>query len=182
MAQLYTIGHSNRLLDEFLRLLRQADVTLLIDVRTVPKSRHNPQFNADVMEQSLNGVSIAYRRMPELGGLRSARKDQGASPNGFWENENFRKYADYAATPPFKAGLQELRRLGQAHSCAIMCAEAAWQRCHRQIITDYLIAAGETVIHILGGGKLEPARLNEAAAARPDGVIVYPAAQGRLAL
>ncbi len=182
MAQFYTIGHSNRPLQEFIRLLQEAQADLLVDVRTIPKSRHNPQFNGDALEQSLGGASIAYRRIPELGGLRSARKDRAPSPNGFWENENFRNYADYAATPPFKAGVLELQGLGETHVCAIMCAEALWWRCHRRIITDYLLAAGETVIHIMGEGKLEPARMTEAAVAGPGGVITYPPAQGHLSL
>lgn len=157
-------------------------MTLLIDVRTIPKSRHNPQFNADALEHALLSVGIGYKRIPELGGLRSRRKDQGPSPNGFWENENFRNYADYTATPAFKAGLEDLRALGEAHICAIMCAEAVWQRCHRRIIVDHLIAARETVIHIMGEGEEEPAQLTEAAIIGPDGVITYPAAQGNLLL
>ncbi len=182
MAQLYTIGHSNRPLDEFIRLLQGAGVDLVIDVRTIPKSRHNPQFNADALEHALKGAGIGYKRIPELGGLRSRRKDQGPSLNGFWENENFRNYADYTATPAFDTGLHELRCLGEARKCAIMCAEALWWRCHRRIITDYLLAAGETVIHIMGEGKLEPAQLTEAAVIGRNGVITYPSAQGHLLL
>ena len=180
MATFYTIGHSNRPIEAFIALLREAGVDLLVDVRTIPKSRHNPQFNADALEHALRGVSIGYRRIAELGGLRAARKGGGPSPNGFWENESFRNYADYAATPSFRAGLEELRALGCAQSCAIMCANAVWWRCHRRIIADYLIAAGETVIHIMGEGKLEPARMTEAAIAGPGGVIIYPAGQGHL--
>ena len=182
LARFYTIGHSNQPLDEFMRLLQEAGVNLLIDVRTIPKSRHNPQFNADPLEHALPGVGIGYKRIPELGGLRSRRKDQGPSPNGFWENENFRNYADYTATSAFHAGLLELRRLGEAQTCAIMCAEAVWWRCHRRIITDYLLAAGEAVIHIMGKGKSEPAQLTEAAIIGGNGIITYPAAQGHLLL
>jgi uncharacterized protein (DUF488 family) len=182
VVEFYTIGHSNRPLDAFIRLLQDAGVDFVIDVRTIPKSGHNPQFNADTLDVALAAAAIGYRRIPELGGLRSRRKEQGPSPNGFWQNETFRNYADYAATPPFRSGLAELRRLGHTHACAIMCAEALWQRCHRQIVADYLLAAGETVTHILGEGKLEPALLNEAAVLSPGGVIAYPAAQGRLLL
>jgi uncharacterized protein (DUF488 family) len=182
LARFYTIGHSNRPLDEFIRLLQEAGVNLLVDVRTIPKSRHNLQFNGDALEHALRGVGIGYKRIPELGGLRSRRKDQGSSPNGFWENESFRNYADYTATPAFHAGLLELRRLGEAQACAIMCAEAVWWRCHRRIITDYLLAAGEAVTHVMGGGKSEPAQLTEAAIIGGNGVITYPAAQGRLLL
>jgi uncharacterized protein (DUF488 family) len=182
LTEFYTIGHSNRPLSEFILLLQQNGVDLVIDVRTIPKSRHNPQFNADALELALQDAGIGYKRIPELGGLRSRRKDQGPSPNGFWENENFRNYADHTATAAFHAGLQELRRLGEDQSCAIMCAEAVWWRCHRRIITDYLLAAGKAVTHIMGEGKVEPAQLTEAAIIGPDGVITYPAAQGHLLL
>jgi uncharacterized protein (DUF488 family) len=182
LAQFYTIGHSNRPFSEFIQLLQNAGVDLLVDVRTIPKSRHNPQFNADALEHALYGVGIGYKRIAELGGLRSRRKDQGPSPNGFWENENFRNYADYTATPAFHAGLHELGRLGETQTCAIMCAEAVWWRCHRRIISDYLLAAGGAVTHIMGEGKLEGAQLTEAAIIGGNGIITYPAVQGRLLL
>ena len=182
MTQFYTIGHSNRPLTEFIALLQEAGAGLLIDVRTIPKSRHNPQFNADALDHALRAAGIGYKRIPELGGLRSRRKDQGPSPNGFWENESFRNYADYTATPAFKAGLGELQALGRTNACAVMCAEAVWWRCHRRIIADYLLVAGEAVTHIMGDGKLEPAQITEAAIIGGDGVITYPAAQGHLRL
>jgi uncharacterized protein (DUF488 family) len=176
----HDIGHSTRPIGEFIRLLEEAGIDLVVDVRTVPKSRFNPQFNADALEEALRARSIGYRRMPALGGLRGPRRDGKPSPNGFWENESFRNYADYAGAPPFREGLDELRGLGREHACAIMCAEALWRQCHRQIIVDYLLAAGETVIHIMGDGKLEPARMTEAAFVGPDGVIAYPPAQPSL--
>jgi uncharacterized protein (DUF488 family) len=176
----FDIGHSTRPIGEFIRLLQEAGIDLVVDVRTVPKSRFNPQFNAGALAKALAERSIGYRPLPELGGLRKPRQDGRPSPNGFWENENFKNYADYAETPPFKAGLGELRALGRAHACAIMCAEALWWQCHRRIIADYLIAAGETVTHIMGDGKLEPARMTEAAVVGPDGVIAYPPAQPSL--
>jgi uncharacterized protein (DUF488 family) len=182
LATFYSIGHSNRGSEEFLALLRQAGVTHVVDVRTIPKSRHNPQFNADTLAQFLRSHSIAYTRIPGLGGLRGPQKDQSASPNGFWENESFRNYADYTATPPFKAALEELRELGRSQTCAMMCAEAVWWRCHRRIIVDYLVASAEMVIHIMGAGKLDPAHLTEAAVIQPDRTIVYPGAQGALPL
>jgi uncharacterized protein (DUF488 family) len=182
LAEFYTIGHSNRSIEAFIHLLEHVRADVLIDVRTIPKSRHNPQFNADAVAKSLQDVSIAYRRVPELGGLRSARKGQGASPNGFWENDSFRNYADYTETPPFKAGLTELRSLGNSNVCAVMCAEALWWCCHRRIISDYLLAAGEKVIHIIGEDKLEPAHLTEAAVIGPDDTITYPGSQGELSL
>jgi uncharacterized protein (DUF488 family) len=169
----YTIGHSTRSLDEFSALLGGAGVTELVDVRTVPRSRTNPQFNSDSLPQSLRPLGIGYRHIAELGGLRGRRKDRPQSPNQFWDNASFRNYADYAGTAPFHEGLQTLRQLGGAQICAVMCAEALWWRCHRRIIADYLIAAGETVFHILGPKKIEPARLTPAAQSLPDGTLLY---------
>ncbi len=182
MATFYTIGHSTRSVEAFVGLLEEARAQLAIDVRTVPKSRYNPQFNTEAIAPALKSAGIGYRHMPALGGLRHARKGAGPSPNGFWDNENFRNYADYAATDEFRRGLNELRALGQAQICAIFCAEALWWQCHRRIITDYLLAAGDAVIHVLGEGHLEPARMTEAAVTGADGVIAYPPAQGDLLL
>jgi uncharacterized protein (DUF488 family) len=180
MPPIYSIGHSTRPIGEFIRLLEETGVDFVADVRTVPKSRFNPQFNADALAEALAAHSIGYCRIPELGGLRGPRKDGRPSPNGFWENENFKNYADYAGTPPFWAGLRELRDLGRSQTCAMMCAESLWWQCHRRIIVDYLLAAGETVAHIVGEGKLEPARMTEAAVVGRDGVITYPPVQASL--
>jgi uncharacterized protein (DUF488 family) len=109
-----------------------------------------------------------------LGGLRGRRKDRPQSPNIFWDNASFRNYADYAGTEPFREGLQTLRKMGQQQTCAIMCAEAVWWRCHRRIIADYLLAAGETVFHILSLKKIEPASLTPAARIMADGTLIYP--------
>jgi uncharacterized protein (DUF488 family) len=170
-----TIGHSTRSVAELAGLLSEAGADLIADVRTVPRSRANPQFNADALPASLAPFGIGYRPIPALGGLRGRRKDAGASENLFWENQSFRNYADYAATAPFRKGLEELRALSETRVCAIMCAEAVWWRCHRRIIADYLLVAGETVVHIMGPGRIEPARLTPAARRRPDGGLVYPA-------
>jgi uncharacterized protein (DUF488 family) len=180
VAAIYDIGHSTRPIGDFIRLLEESGIDLVVDVRTVPKSRFNPQFNADALAEALLSRAIGYRRMPDLGGLRGPRKDGRPSPNGFWENENFKNYADYAGSPPFMAALRELRDLGRAHTCAILCAEALWWQCHRRIIVDYLLAAGETAIHIMGEGKREPAQMTEAAVVGADGVIAYPPAQPSL--
>ncbi len=182
MATFYTAGHSTRTIEEFIRLLQQAGTELAIDVRSIPKSRYNPQFNTDALPGPLGAAGIGYRHMPALGGLRHAKKGAGPSPNGFWDNETFRNYADYTATPEFRQGLEELRALGRGQVCTIFCAEAVWWQCHRQIITDYLLAAGETVIHIMREGHPEPGRIREAAVIGADGVITYPAAQGTLLL
>jgi uncharacterized protein (DUF488 family) len=170
----YTVGHSTRTVAELAELLRGAGASLVVDVRTVPRSRTNPQFNADTLPAALAAYQIGYRHIRQLGGLRGRRKDQGASRNGFWENESFRNYADYAATPDFRAGMAELRDLGRTHVCAIMCAEAVWWRCHRRIITDYLLSDGQEVFHIMGPGKIERASMNPVAVRERDGTLVYP--------
>jgi uncharacterized protein (DUF488 family) len=173
MSVFFTIGHSTRTLSDFIALLHEAGVELVVDVRTVPRSRKNPQFNRDSLPGELAPAGIGYIHIAELGGLRGRRKRDGPSPNTFWENESFRNYADYALTPPFRAGLEGLRKLGRGRACAMMCAEAVWWRCHRRIITDYLIDAGETVRHIMGPGTIEPARINPAAVREADGGLLY---------
>jgi uncharacterized protein (DUF488 family) len=172
----HTIGHSTRSLDEFIGLLRSADVTLVVDVRTVPRSRTNPQYNADTLPPALRGARIGYERIAALGGLRSRQRQVPADVNGFWENDSFHNYADYAMGEKFREGLGQLRELGHARRCAIMCAEAVWWRCHRRIIADYLLAAGETVLHIMGPNNIAPARLTDGAKPDSSGVLIYPAA------
>ncbi len=166
----FTIGHSTRSIAEFVALLKMADVTALADVRTIPRSRTNPQFNSDVLPREI--APIEYRSIAALGGLRGHRRGSGPSPNTFWENESFRNYADYAATPAFRGGLEELKAIGCENVCAFMCAEAVWWRCHRRIIADYLLAEGEQVFHIMGPGRIEPARLTPAARL-VNGKLVY---------
>lgn len=169
----FTIGHSTRSLAELIELLRSAGVKVLVDVRMVPRSRMNPQFNRETLPEELAPFGIEYRHVAALGGLRR-RREGPLSPNTFWENASFRNYADYAASEAFQAGLQTLRTLGHTRCLAIMCAEAVWWRCHRRIIADYLIAAGETVFHILGPGKIELAHLTPAARPTPEGTLIYP--------
>jgi uncharacterized protein (DUF488 family) len=178
--KLFTIGHSTRAADELIALLKSAGVDLLVDVRTVPRSRTNPQFNGETLPETLATAGIGYRHMKALGGLRGRQKLDGPSPNTYWRNDSFRNYADYALTPGFRAGLDELRGLAGEHTCAVMCAETLWWRCHRRIITDYLIAAGDQVVHILGPDKTEPGRLAPEAEPQADGSLRYPAAQGTL--
>jgi uncharacterized protein (DUF488 family) len=174
----FTIGHSTRPVSEFVDLLKPAQIDLVVDVRTVPRSRTNPQYNGDELPETLARFAIGYEHMAALGGLRARTRDVSANLNAFWENQSFHNYADYALTPPFRRGLVELRALGQERRCAIMCAEAVWWRCHRRIIADYLIAEGETVFHILSAERIEPARMTPAARRRADGSLVY-AAQGQ---
>jgi uncharacterized protein (DUF488 family) len=154
-------------------LLAENGIKLLADVRTIPRSRTNPQFNSDVLPDALAARAISYDHLAQLGGLRGKRKDRAESPNDFWENASFRNYADYAGTEPFREGLADLRALGHERPTAIMCAEAVWWRCHRRIIADYLLAAGEEVFHIMGPRKIEPARLTPAARHMPDGSLLY---------
>jgi uncharacterized protein (DUF488 family) len=170
----FTIGHSTRSADEFLALLRAADATLVADVRTVPRSRHNPQFNRDTAPAWLRRHGVAYEHCPELGGLRGRQRATQPDVNAFWDNASFHNFADYAMSEEFRSGFGRLRALGSTRRVAVMCAEAVWQRCHRRIIADYLIAAGEEVVHILGLGRLEPARITAEARVGPEGALTYP--------
>jgi len=176
----YTIGHGTRPLAEFVELLQSIGVTLLIDVRTVPRSRTNPQYNRDALPASLAPFGIDYEHVAALGGLRSRSPTVPAPVNAFWQNQSFHNYADYALSDAFGAGLQHLRERGHAKVCAIMCAETLWWRCHRRIITDYLLASGEAVFHVLGPGHVEAAAMTEAARRQPGGALVYPAGQGEM--
>ena len=177
---IYTIGHSTRTAEELVALLREAGVDLLVDIRTVPRSRFNPQFNVDVFPQTLAVAGIGHRHMAALGGLRHRRKGAPPSPNGMWQSEAFQAYADHALTASFRAALSELRDLAHEHTPAIMCAEAVWWRCHRRIVTDYLLAAGDAVRHIMAPGQIDAATMTPGAEPRPDGGILYPAAQSTL--
>jgi len=138
-ATIWTVGHSTRPIGEFVELLEAHGIRQLVDVRTVPRSRHNPQFNQDCLPDSLQSAGICYVHMPGLGGLRHARRD---SLNTAWRNASFRGYADYMQTPEFDQALEELIRLGQERPTAIMCAEAVPWRCHRSLIADALVARG----------------------------------------
>jgi uncharacterized protein (DUF488 family) len=171
---IYTVGHSTRTIGEFVEILRAAGVQWVIDVRTVPRSRTNPQYNADVMPESLAPWQIGYDRIAELGGLRGRSKDVPPDVNGFWENQSFHNYADYALSASFSEGLDELERMADERPTAIMCSEAVWWRCHRRIIADYLLLQGREVFHLMGAGKIELARMTPAAKER-DGRLVYPA-------
>jgi uncharacterized protein (DUF488 family) len=167
----YTIGHSTRTIAEFVDLLREAKVGLVVDVRTVPRSRTNPQFNRDVLPETLAGYQIGYEHIAELGGLRGRQRQAAPSPNTYWENTSFRNYADYALTDRFREGLDRLTDLGGRSVTAIMCAEAVWWRCHRRIIADYLLASGHVVFHILGPGKIGPASMTPAVRLTTGGII-----------
>ncbi len=171
---LYTIGHSNRGLDEFIDLLARAGIECLADIRTVPRSRSNPQFNRDTLPETLADRGIAYEHMADLGGLRGKSKTVPADTNGYWENDSFHHYADYALGDAFRRGLEALIARGRAWPTAMMCSESVWWRCHRRIVADHLIARGIPVLHIMGAGRLEPASLTPGAVVRDDGSVVYP--------
>jgi uncharacterized protein (DUF488 family) len=170
----YTIGHGTRPIGDFVALLREAGVTMLADVRTVPRSRTNPQYNREVLPDTLEPFDIGYEHIAALGGLRGRVREVAPEINAFWQNGSFHNYADYAMGEHFRAGLAHLRDLGKTQCCAIMCAETVWWRCHRRIITDYLLAAGERVLHILAPGKIEPAVISEAARPQGSDVLTYP--------
>lgn len=156
-------------------LLRKADVAVVADVRKMPRSRKNPQFNQETLQQALASFEIVYEHMAALGGLRPMARGSSDYANDFWTNQSFRNYADYALTEPFKAAIEHLLAEGRKRRCAVMCSEAVWWRCHRRIVADYLIAHGETVIHIMGEGRLQRAQLTAGAVIQPDATILYPA-------
>jgi len=166
-----TIGHSTRPIDVFVGLLAANGVTHLMDVRTIPKSRHNPQFNSDALARSLRDAGIAYTHVPGLGGLRRARAD---SANAAWRNPSFRGYADYMQTPAFAEHLAEVIALAKSERIALMCAEAVPWRCHRSLIADALVARGVAVEEIVSETRRTPHKLTPFA--RVEGTLVtYPA-------
>lgn len=174
LNMIFTIGHSSRSTADFISLLEESKVKLLVDVRSIPRSRAMPQFNGDSLAESLAGANIDYLHLAALGGRRHHKKGAPPSANTLWRVAAFRNYADYAATDAFRAGLDELIGLASRHSCAIMCAEAVWWRCHRRIIADYLIARGIPVNHIMSRGKVTQATLTPGATITKNGTILYP--------
>lgn len=172
----YTIGHSTRSLEEFTTLLRAAGVTRVVDVRAFPMSRRHPQFNKDALSVTLPAAGLDYRHMPALGGRRQRQKGP-PSRNGLWKVEAFRNYADYAETAAFGSAITELEALAREQPTAFMCAEAVWWQCHRRLITDYMLARGWTVVHILAAGQQQRAAMTEGACVHADGTIEYPPPQ-----
>jgi uncharacterized protein (DUF488 family) len=167
----WTIGHSTRSVDEFVELLTDHGAHGVVDVRTVPRSRHTPQFNEDVFSADLAGRGIPYRHLAALGGLRHSRK--GASMNAAWRNKSFRGYADYMQTPEFAAGIDELIEIARDTPTAIMCAEAVPWRCHRSLIGDALLVRGARVLDIIGAGDAREETVTSFA--HVDGTtITYP--------
>lgn len=180
-----TVGHSNRPLPEFLELLETHQVGLLVDVRTIPRSRYNPQFNRETLAEALAAREIAYEHMPGLGGLRHPRKD---SVNTAWRNDSFRGYADYMQTDEYIRNLEKLCDLEGSWleasrnataegklAVAIMCAEAVPWRCHRSLIADSLLARGIGVAHIMSASKAAPHKLTSFACISGT-TVTYPGA------
>jgi uncharacterized protein (DUF488 family) len=173
-ALVLTVGHSARPLGEFLGLLQAHGVTLVVDVRKMPRSRRNPQFNRDALPASLRQAGIGYVDLPGLGGLRRRKPD---SPNGGWKNASFQGYADYLLTPEFERSLQELIRHAGGQRAALMCAEAVPWRCHRSLIADALVVRGIPVEHILSEKRTQRHTLKPFA--RVEGTrITYPPTEG----
>lgn len=146
----YTIGHSTRPIATFVDLLRAHGVEWLVDVRTIAKSRHNPQFNEPALRRSLAAAGIGYERLTGLGGLRRTTQ---ASVNTAWRNASFRGYADYMQTPAFDEALRQLMARARERQAAIMCAEAVPWRCHRSLIADALMVRGVRCVDIVGEGR-----------------------------
>jgi hypothetical protein len=168
---IFTIGHSTHPIDEFISILKHYGIGQLVDVRTVPKSRHVPQFNSDALDVELAKQGFKYVHLKALGGLRHAKKD---SVNMGWRNASFRGYADYMATDEFTKGIDRLIELAKAKRTAIMCAEAVPWRCHRSLIGDALLVRGVTTEDIMGATSVRPHKLTEFA--KVDGQkITYPA-------
>ena len=167
---IYTIGHSTRTLDAFLALLHAHQISQLADVRTVPKSRRHPHFAGEALAQTLPQAGIAYRHIAALGGLRKPRKD---SRNTAWRHESFRGYADHMETPAFQRALDDVIAWSDAQPTVVMCAEAVWWQCHRQLIADALVARNVEVRHIMSAGAAPPHALT-AFARVDDGRVSYP--------
>ncbi len=167
---LWTIGHSTRPIEEFIALLRAHTIAELIDVRTVPRSRYNPQFNTNALAPSLRSAGIQYRHIPALGGLRKSKKD---SRNTGWRNESFRGYADYMQTEEFQRSVEKLMAESRSHRTAVMCAEAVPWRCHRPLISDALVSRGWDVRHIMTETKADRHQLTPFAVSE-NGGLTYP--------
>ena len=177
MTRIWTIGHSTRTIEEFVRALQAHGIKLVADVRLLPGSKRYPQFNKEKLAKSLIDDAIGYEHFPELGGRRKPRRD---SRNTAWRNEAFRGYADYMETAEFSHGIARLRKMAERHGAvAIMCAEAVWWRCHRSLIADYLKAQGTEIIHIMDANKTATHPFTSAAKI-VDGKLDYSAAEQEL--
>ncbi len=176
----FTIGHSTRSLAALIDALKGAGADAVADIRRFPSSRRHPHFNSETLAPALSQAGIAYRHFPGLGDRRAGRDDGKPSPHTLWREPGFRNFADYAETDAFRAAFAELRAMAKQGSPAILCAEAVWWRCHRRIVTDYLIADGIPVVHIFDENKRVPAVLTPGAVQQGDGTLLYEGPQGLL--
>lgn len=170
--ELFTIGHSNHSAEQFIDLLRQHEIEVIVDIRRFPNSRTFPHFNGDELSTTLEKNGIEYHWMEALGGRRPKAKGS-ASPNTGLRNESFRNYADYMQTEAFRTGVDELMQIAQSRRTAIMCAESVFWRCHRRLVSDFVLANGGTVQHIFPSGDARPHGLTEGAHVQ-DANVTYP--------
>lgn len=173
---IFTIGHSTHSIDEFIELLKTYKIKELVDVRTIPKSRHNPQFNKDALSRSLKKYGLRYTHIKTLGGLRHAKKD---SINLGWRNTSFRGYADYMSTSEFKEGLDKLMEIARVKKTAIMCAESVPWRCHRSLIADALVKNGWLVQNIMSRTSVKRHHLTPFLKVRKE-QLIYPAVKNNV--
>lgn len=176
VGTIHTIGHSTRPIEELIALLQANQITQLVDIRTVPRSRHNPQFEQEALAASLRDAGITYQHLKALGGLRPTRKE---STNHGWRNQSFRNYADYMQTGEFREGIDALLAIAEQGRTAIMCAEAVPWRCHRSLVGDALLARGVEVLDIIAGPEPRPHKLTSFAVVNGQDVT-YPVAQEEL--
>ncbi len=170
----YTVGHSTRTVEELAALLQAGEVEHVVDVRAMPRSRTNPQFNRDALPGALAPFGITYRHCEALAGLRKRSKAIADDVNGNWRNQSFHNYADYALSEPFRQGLDAMIELGKHQNCAVMCAEAVWWRCHRRIIADHLLHRGEQVYHLMNDDRVQQAAMTDGAHTGEEGDLIYP--------
>jgi len=173
-TRIHTIGHSTHAIEEFIGILQAHGISRVIDIRTIPKSRHNPQFNGDELAAALAGAGIGYHRAKDLGGLRPTHRD---SVNGAWRNDSFRGYADYMQTEEFAAAIEDLLDLARGEGTAIMCAEAVPWRCHRSLVGDALLVRGVEVLDIFSRTKATAHTLTSFARVEGTAITYPPTAQ-----
>ncbi len=174
---IFTVGHSNRPIEDFVSMLDAAQIGLVADVRKLPGSASNPQFDEDALAGSLSAAGIGYEWVPELGGRRPVDRAVPPALNGLWRVKAFHNYADYALSDEFRAGLARVRDWSAGTRVAVMCSEAVWWRCHRRLIADHLLARGDQVFHIMAAGRADPARLSPGAVVGEDLSVTYPVEQ-----
>ncbi|SFH63094.1 DUF488 domain-containing protein [Planctomicrobium piriforme] len=172
-VELFTIGHSNQPLEDFLDLLKQHQITALVDIRRFPGSRAFPQFNQETLSTALRDHGIEYHWFESLGGRRPASKSAGPSPNLGLKNPSFRNYADYMATGDFQTGIEALSKIAAAKKTAIMCSESVFWRCHRRLVSDFWTAQGGLIQHIFSSGEIKPHQMTEGAKIN-QGTVTYP--------